>query len=226
MIIFDVDGVLVDVSESFLRTVIDTVKYFTGVRVTHAQIHEWKNRAGYNDDWKLSHVWVNSLGAKHSYKKVKQKFLEIFWGTKGRPGNVRGERWLLSRAVLGRLKKRAELALFTGRVKRELNHTLDGLGLRGYFTKIVTVENVEKPKPDPEGLLLILGKRDSARALYVGDNVDDGRAAKKAKIPFVGLLPYRSHARKFRLKKLQKLGAVAVLGNVRELEAWLKRRTS
>lgn len=214
---------LVDVRESFLRTVIETVKFFTGVRVTHRQIHEWKNKPGFNDDWKLSHVWVNALGAKHSYEEVKKKYVELFWGTKRRPGNVRLERWLLSRPALRRLKGRAELAIFTGRTRRELSHTLDGLKLRGFFKRIITVESVKKGKPDPEGLMLILGKRAPERALYLGDNVDDARAAKSARIPFVGLLPYRSAARKLRLKRLEAHGALAVLGEIRQLESWLDR---
>jgi phosphoglycolate phosphatase-like HAD superfamily hydrolase len=35
MLIFDVDGVLVDVRGSFHRTILDTVHYFTGRRVTY-----------------------------------------------------------------------------------------------------------------------------------------------------------------------------------------------
>ena len=36
IIIFDVDGVLVDVRQSFHRTLIQTIEYFTGRRVTGA----------------------------------------------------------------------------------------------------------------------------------------------------------------------------------------------
>ena len=66
LVIFDVDGVLVDVHGSFHRSILDTVKHFTGRRFTYADIQQWKTRSGYNDDWRLSTDWVNSLGRKWS----------------------------------------------------------------------------------------------------------------------------------------------------------------
>jgi HAD superfamily phosphatase len=224
IIIFDVDGVLVDVRESFHRTVIETVLFFTGKRVKPAEIHEWKNRSGFNDDWTLSTAWVRSLGFDKSYDEVKSKFVELYWG-KGKPGNVARERWLLPKSELRRLARRAELALFTGRVARELDYTMKRVGVRSFFKKIVTVENVSRPKPDPEGLLAILDGSDPASALYIGDNIDDARAAKSAGVPFIGILPYRSTARRQRAESLEGFGAIAILGSVRQLEGWLRKHT-
>jgi HAD superfamily phosphatase len=221
IIIFDVDGVLVDVRQSFHRTVIETVLHFTGKRVTPAEIHKWKNRSGFNDDWALSHTWVRSLGFENSYEEVKKKFQEIYWGTV-EMGNARRERWILPKAELRRLGKRAELALFTGRIIKELDFTLARTGVRAAFKRIITVEDVSRPKPDPEGLLKILNGRDPATALYLGDNIDDARASKSAGVRFIGILPYRSQARLQRAQSLTDLGALAVLGNVRQLEGWLR----
>ena len=72
VIIFDMDGVLVDVRGSFLRTTLDTVRYFTGQRVTLAQLIQWKNRSGFNDDWITSHVWIRELGGRQSFEEVKK----------------------------------------------------------------------------------------------------------------------------------------------------------
>jgi HAD superfamily phosphatase len=224
VIIFDVDGVLVDVRESFHRTVIETVLFFTGKRVKPAEIHEWKNRSGFNDDWTLSTAWVQSLGFDNTYDEVKNKFVELYWG-KGKPGNASRERWILPKRELQRLAKLAELALFTGRVKAELDFTLERVGVRSIFKKIVTVEDVSRPKPDPEGLVKILAGRDPSTALYLGDNIDDGRASKAAAVPFVGILPYRSHARRQRARALEDLGARTILGNVSQLEGWLRKHT-
>lgn len=221
VIIFDVDGVLVDVRGSFHSTVLETVNFFTGKRVTRAQLHQWKNRSGFNDDWKLSTAWVQSLGGTQQYDEVKKKFVELYWGANGRRGNVDYEKWLLPRTALRRLAKRAELALFTGRVRMETDYTLDRLRLREFFTKIVTAEDVGKPKPDPEGLLKILAGRDPGKALYIGDNVDDAIAAAAAKIPFVGILPQAANARRARRALLTKRGALEVLRDVTELESHL-----
>jgi HAD superfamily phosphatase len=222
VIIFDVDGVLVDVRGSFHRTTLETVEFFTGKRVTRIELQRWKNRSGFNDDWKLSTAWVRSLGGKIEYEEVKRKFVEIYWGNDGQ-GNVARERWLLRPAVLRRLAKQAELAIFTGRTLRELDYTLDRCRVREYFQSIVTVEDVGRPKPDPEGLLKILNGRVPADSLYVGDNVDDAIAAQSAQIPFVGILPPGGPGHDERGALLGKFGAKALLGNISELEAWLKK---
>jgi len=119
-VIFDVDGVLVDVHGSFHKSIIDTIHFFTGRRVTYAEIHDWKNRSGYNDDWRLTTDWVASLGKAVPYAVVKSRFQEFYWGTKRAPGNVSRERWLITHARLARWSQRAELALFTGRTRQEL----------------------------------------------------------------------------------------------------------
>ena len=220
VIIFDVDGVLVDTRGSFQRTTLETVKFFTKKRVTARQLHGWKNRPGFNDDWKLSTAWVNDLGFKFEYDEVKTKFQQIYWGKDGK-GNVTREKWLLAKAKIARLAKLAELAIFTGRVWRELDYTLDRNKLRGVFQTIITVEEVENPKPAPDGLLKILKGREPSEALYVGDNVDDALAARAAKVPFVAVLPKTGHARRARSTRLRQLGALAILSSVNELEAWL-----
>ncbi|HXR10152.1 MAG TPA: hypothetical protein VN792_05205, partial [Candidatus Acidoferrales bacterium] len=88
LIIFDVDGVLVDVHGSFHKSIVDTVHFFTKQRVTYAEIHQWKNRSGYNDDWRLTTDWVASLGPAIPYEEVKARFQKFYWGTKSSPGNV------------------------------------------------------------------------------------------------------------------------------------------
>src|SRR5580698_11490810 len=158
VIIFDVDGVLVDTRGSFQLTTLQTVKFFTKKRVTRRELHAWKNRPGFNDDWKLSTAWVNDLGANSTYAEVKKKFQEIYWGENSR-GNVAKEKWLLRKSTLGRLRQKSELAIFTGRNWHELDYTLDRNDLRHNFKTIVTVEEVANPKPAPDGLIKILNGR-------------------------------------------------------------------
>jgi len=221
VIIFDVDGVLVGTKKTYLLTVLQVVRHFTGKRVTLRELHEWKNRPGYNDDWKLSHAWVNSLGAKISFEEVRAKFLELYWG-RNHDGNVRFEEWLLPKQALRRLARRAQLAIFTGRVLDELDYTFDRFRVRPFFDPVITVERVAQPKPSPEGLFQILAGRDPCCALYLGDNVDDAAAAKSAGVPFLGVLPPRSHEYRERGTRLRELGALAILGHIKQLETWLR----
>ncbi len=217
ILIFDVDGVLVDVRESFHRSILDTIEHFTGRRMTFAQIHRWKNRSGYNDDWKLTTDWLAELGRPLAYARVKRQFQKFYWGTNG-GGNVARERWLVPRGRLRRWAESAELAIFTGRTRRELRYTLEHCGTADCFRRMVTMDDVERLKPDPEGLLRILAGRQPSLALYLGDHLDDAQAARRAGIPFIGILPRNSEARRLRAGKLRKLGARIILDNVNELE--------
>jgi HAD superfamily phosphatase len=222
LIIFDVDGVLVDVHGSFHRSILDTVKHFTGRRFTYAHIQQWKRRTGYNDDWRLSTDWINSLGGKVEYAQVKRAFQKIYWGTNGARGNVWRERWLVPPRRLERWVKRAELALFTGRTRRELRHTLDHFGVSKLFLRVVTMDDVEHLKPHPEGLLRLLKGTDPKSALYLGDNLDDALASKRAGVPFLGVLPRGSEAHRVRATQLRHHGARIILHSTNELEKYWK----
>ena len=225
VIVFDVDGVLVDVRGSFQKTTLETVEFFTGKKVTLRELHQWKNRSGYNDDWKLSTAWARSLGADAEYNEVKTKFVELYWGRDGQ-GNVQNEKWLLPADSMRRLASRSELGLFTGRTKGELEYTMARCNCRSLFRRIVTVEDVKLPKPDPEGLLKIVGDREPENALYLGDNVDDALASRAAGVPFVGVLPLEGEERGQRLERLRELGALAILPDIRKLEGWLRDQPS
>jgi HAD superfamily phosphatase len=218
LIIFDVDGVLVDVHGSFHKSILDTVHFFTGKRPKYAEIHQWKNRSGYNDDWRLTTDWVASLGPVVPYDVVKARFQKFYWGTKSNPGNVARERWLVTHQRLERWSKRAELALFTGRTRRELRHTLQGTHAERIFRRAVTMDDVKKGKPHPEGLRLLLNRSPKHDALYLGDNIDDALSAKRAGIPFLGVLPHGSEAHQARAARLRELGALDILHSVRDLE--------
>jgi HAD superfamily phosphatase len=222
VIIFDVDGVLVDVRGSFHTTVVETVEFFTGKHVTEAELHAWKNRSGFNDDWVLSTAWVKSLGGNFEFDEVKRKFVELYWGTDGQ-GNVAREKWLLPVPNLKRLAARSELAIFTGRTYRELDFALARCNTREFFKTIITVEDVSRPKPSPEGLIKILSGRDPAAALYIGDIVDDALSSQAAGIPFVGVLPESESERKARSALLTKEGALAILSDIQDLELFLEK---
>ena len=220
LIIFDVDGVLVDVHGSFHRSILDTVRHFTGRRFTYAHIQQWKRRSGYNDDWRLSTDWVNSLGGDVEYEHVKRVFQKMYWGTNGTRGNVWRERWLVPPRRLARWAERAELALFTGRTRRELRHTLEQFGVKKLFRRVITMDDVEHLKPHPEGLLRLLNGADPTAALYLGDNLDDALASQRAGVPFLGVLRQGSEAHRIRAAQLRQHGARIILHSTNELEKY------
>ena len=62
LIVFDMDGVLVEVTESYRATIQAVVKHFTGYEPTRPEIQDWKNRGGWNDDWLRSHAMIKAQG--------------------------------------------------------------------------------------------------------------------------------------------------------------------
>jgi HAD superfamily hydrolase (TIGR01548 family) len=218
LVIFDVDGVLLDVRGSFHRSIIETIHFFTGQRPTYAEIHQWKNSSGYNDDWRLTTDWIASLGKPIPYAKVKARFQKFYWGTKDHPGNVSREKWLITPSRLERWSRRAELAIFTGRTHREFWYTLKDSPANRFFDRAVTMDDVKKGKPDPEGLHLLLDGISPRDSVYLGDNIDDALAAKRARVPFLGVLPRGSDAHRHRAATLRELGALAVMNSVTDLE--------
>ena len=46
MLVFDMDGVLVDVTDSYRETIVKTVEHFTGKTIERDSIQDYKNQGG------------------------------------------------------------------------------------------------------------------------------------------------------------------------------------
>jgi HAD superfamily phosphatase len=223
ILIFDIDGVLIDVRGTYWRSALETVRHLSGKRVTYADLHKWKSKPGHNDDWRMTANWITSLGRPTTYNEARAAFEKFYWGTDGKLGNVRNEKFLITPRQLELWAERFELNLFTGRTRREFAFTFDRWPHTSYFRMVVTMDDVKRGKPHPDGLLKILGKRAPATAVYVGDNIDDALAARDAGVPFLAILPAGAHGYRRRATNFKKLGALALLSRATDLNRWLAR---
>ena len=212
---------LVDVRGTYWRSALQTVQFLSGRRVTYKQLQEWKAKPGYNDDWRMTAAWVTSLDRPTTYEQARDAFNRFYWGENGRPGNVRNEKMLVAPRLIERWAQRFELDIFTGRTRREFHFTFDRWPATRYFRQIVTMDDVARMKPHPDGLLKILGGRDPATALYLGDNVDDALAARDAAAPYLAILPRNAENYRKRAAAFRELNAVGLISSVRDLEIWL-----
>ena len=187
ILIFDMDGVVVDVTESYRETIAATVEHFTGARPTNDQIQQFKNQGGFNDDWQLSHYIVTGVGIDIPFDEMKAHFQQLFLGTNGTEGLISREKWIARPGVLEKLAEQFRLAVFTGRPREEADITLKRFAPDLTFDPIVAMEDVANRKPAPDGLLRIAQSNPSARLIYVGDSIDDARSARAAKVPFIGI---------------------------------------
>ena len=221
ILIFDVDGVLVDVRGTYWRSALDTVRYLTGKRVTYAELHKWKSKPGFNDDWSMVAAWVTALGKPLAYDEARTAFEKFYWGSDGNKGNVRNEKILVNPRQIEKWAERFELNLFTGRTRQEFSFTFDRWPATKYFSRVITMDDARK-KPHPDGLKIILGGRDPRSALYVGDNIDDALAAREAGVPFLAILAPDQHGYRERAAGFCELGALALLPRVTELDDLLQ----
>ena len=217
---FDMDGVLAEVTESYREAIVQTVEHFTGKRIERDLIQDYKNQGGWNNDWALSQKIAADLGVDVPYNTVVDYFNEIFIGKNG-DGLIQREQWFPKPGLLERLRERFGLAIFTGRLQYEAEITLNRFVPGCHFDPLLCADHVTKSKPDPEGLLTIQGQHPGCKLWYVGDTVDDARSARTAGVPFIGIVA-RNHSRRDEILRLFKQEqAVAVLENVNEIEGAL-----
>ena len=74
------------------------------------------------------------------------------------------------------------LALFTGVEKAMMEYTLNPFGLSEFFQVRIAADDVQKSKPDPEGINLALRRieADAKESMYVGDSPADIVAGRRA----------------------------------------------
>jgi len=209
--------VLVDVTESYRETIARTVEHFTGRLLAPAEIQAYKNQGGWNDDWRLSHHIVSTSGCAATFEEVKAHFQTIFHGD-GTDGLILRERWVARPGMLEKLNRRFRFALFTGRTKWEAELTLRRFAPELEFAPIVGMYEVERHKPDPQGLRQILDANPGAKAYYIGDTVDDARSARAAGVPFIGIAAPANPAYVDLVFLFQDEGSYAIVDDINYLE--------
>jgi HAD superfamily phosphatase len=217
ILVFDMDGVLVDVTESYRETIACTMEHFTGHAVAPEKIQEYKNQGGFNDDWKLSHHIVTAAGVNAEFAEVKAHFQSLFHGN-GADGLMVREKWIARPGTLEKLHERFRFALFTGRPAVEARMTLDRFAPQMVFDPIVGMYDVENHKPAPDGLLHIVNDNCDCKGFYVGDTVDDARCARAAKVPFIGIAAPSNPLYLDLVFLFQEEGAYAIVDDINYLE--------
>ena len=217
LIIFDVDGVLVDTRNSYRMAIKETYRHFSGKEVSPEEIQQSKNLGGLNNDWDLTEYLLKNSGIMIPKSQIIDKFQELYFGNNG-DGFILNEEILISPKIIKNLAKDYDLAIFTGRPKQEAEFALKRWGLEDCFCPVITMEDLpnDKHKPEPDGLLKILSIASPINAYYLGDTHDDMISAKKAGITAIGVLPPQDKSLEL-TEKLKKFGAEEVLQNTEDL---------
>ncbi len=189
-LLFDMDGVLADVTTSYRQAIIETAASF-GVTLLPSDIAAAKAAGHANDDWQLTTDLLKARGTEVPLATVKCRFESIYQGEPGRPGLRESETLLVSQELLEHLASRFPLGIVTGRPRADAERFLERFGLTECFSTCVTRDDGPL-KPDPFPVGEAMRRLDVSRAWMIGDTPDDVQAARAAGALPVGVLPPQS----------------------------------
>lgn len=217
-LLFDMDGVLIDVSASYRQAIIDTAGSF-GVAVTPEAVAQAKSEGDANNDWDVAHRLIVSAGIDVSREDVIARFNVAYNGANGCAGLREREALLADLSLLARLAAKLPLAVVTGRPRAEARRALDRFQMDPYFRTIVCMEDAPI-KPDPAPVRLALARLGVSNAWLVGDTVDDVRAARGANVASLGIVA-PGEDRVASRSTLMAAGAARIIRDLNELEGLL-----
>jgi len=175
-LIFDMDGILVDVSQSYREAIRQTAGYFLKRNVLMAEVDEIKSKVGMNNDWDATYALINKQ--EMNYEIVKNYFQKIYLDSL-----INNEKLLISKQSLQLLKnKYKKLGIATGRPKEEAQFVIKKNSLDEIFDCVITLEDVTNSKPSPDSIQVVIKKLNLKQTVYIGDGRSDVIAAKLAGI--------------------------------------------
>lgn len=177
-ILLDMDGVMVDVSQSYRDAIILTAKHF-GVEITGEDISAFKARGDANNDWKVTHAMITERGVVCTLEEVTEHFEMLYQGTEEQPGFWTREACLISRQTIDALKKHARLGIVTGRPRRDAMRFLAQFDMTDDFEVVICMED-GPAKPHPAPIIKALEALNAQTAWMIGDTPDDIHAARRA----------------------------------------------
>ncbi|MFH2006277.1 MAG: aminotransferase class I/II-fold pyridoxal phosphate-dependent enzyme [bacterium] len=212
-LLFDMDGVLADVSRSYRRAIVETARHY-GCELTLADVAAETALGDANNDWVLTRRLLKKRGVDVALDQVTKTFEELYQGTPERPGLREQESLLVPRAALEKLGSRLRLGIVTGRPRADAERFLSQYDIGGCFDAVICMEDAPL-KPDPAPVRLALERLAVERAWMLGDTPDDIRAARSAGVLPLGALfqPGDSMID----ESLFRAGAARVLRNISEL---------
>ncbi len=223
LIIFDMDGVMVDTSNSYRLAIRSTYEKFSGKTLTPERVHEAKMQGGLNNDWDLTYYLLEKDRINVSFQEIISQFQQLYWGNDGE-GFILNEELLISPESLTELSKKYDMAIFTGRPKKEAEFVLKRWGIERYFSPVITMEDPPRGmgKPNPWGVKEILRITSPKEVYYLGDTVDDMFAARQGGVKGIGVLPPQDRGEDLR-RALLAQGAIEVLENTENLLQLLRK---
>ncbi|WP_297889997.1 HAD hydrolase-like protein [Sulfurihydrogenibium sp.] len=201
--IFDVDGVLIDVSKSYHYSIKDTVDYFSKKDNNLKDLLDIKLTFGINNDWdaSLSGILYSLSGLDlKTFKEIFKPYstrLEDFYRF-AKDYNIKlpdykelveyfedrykthrdKEQLIIPHHILSKVREKSDImGVITGRPYPDLDYTFKMFDLYKYFDLIITEDDIPQPnlrKPSSYPLRLFFKKFNYKNpTFYIGDTIAD-----------------------------------------------------
>jgi phosphoglycolate phosphatase len=175
LVIFDLDGTLVDSTEDIARSVNELLRTLDRVPLPTERI---RSSIGHG----VGRLLERALGktAPEELARAEERYLAIYRRrlletTRAYPGVA---------PALASLEQRSTLAVLTNKPRHESLLILEGLGLGRFFRSVYGGDSFPRRKPDPVGVTHLLAECGAApdETLFVGDSTVDLETARNAAV--------------------------------------------
>lgn len=222
VLIFDDDGVIFDVSESYIPALKETYKHFSKNEINISEVISVVNQSGIN-----THVdALNCLLDKRFYDINPQEMESVFKNLYFNPDDtirdkeylIDKEKLVISKEIFEKLAQKFDLVIFSQRSRAELEYSLNKHNIARYFYYCVCSDDLPQNmlKPNPCGLFNILNSCPYEDIKYFGDGVDDIIAGNSANIKTVGVIPANADFNAL-LNNFKHLGAKYILDDINSI---------
>ncbi|TYQ25886.1 TIGR01548 family HAD-type hydrolase [Pseudanabaena sp. UWO311] len=193
--VFDIDGVIRDVSGSYRRALADTVEYFTNAayRPTPEEIDDLKAEGIWNNDWEASQELIKRYfqGLGQEIKISYETIVEFFQSRYRGKNSDWSDGYIATEPLIATTEYFRDLTIagigwgfFSGATRASASYVLRRLEIDAPV--LIAMEDAAG-KPDPTGLLLAVKQIESSQGksavvVYVGDTVADMLTVVKARI--------------------------------------------
>ncbi|RXK46331.1 TIGR01548 family HAD-type hydrolase [Halorientalis pallida] len=83
-VVLDVDGVLVDVADSYRRAIVESIEHIYGDTVDRAAVQQFKDAGGFNNDWELTYAAaLYVLATQYGLDRDLESFTDMIAATGG-----------------------------------------------------------------------------------------------------------------------------------------------
>lgn len=182
-VLLDLDGTLVDTSESFDRTICELVLHHSESPLGEAELCSLRAEGGYNDDWVATHELIRRRGKDvpiaDIVEQASKRYLQLA---------PEVEKLMCAELMLTSLQARHPMFIVTGRPRPEYDPVWSSK-LEPFFRQVYCVDDVpgKLPKPSPDYLTHALEEHEIHAGIYVGNSVDDMQAARAAGLYAIGV---------------------------------------